>query len=152
MAGFKTLEINIKEKEELEKEIEGLNIENTCLKGLNLEIEKEKKELEKEVKQLRERVEYLERSNNRREEIIMNLRDENVEVERLKNENTQIKANFAYWVNVYTDFKKWIYKWHDTNSDIPMMTKLLIGQMQHIETINITYDKEVKTVKETENE
>lgn len=64
------------------------------------------KELQQENKQLKERIEYLERSNNRREDEIMSLRDELIETpkERELEERIDKAIDKLTTEQLYTNF------------------------------------------------
>lgn len=79
-----------------------MNINFTAEQGKAC-LEIENAELRKENQALKERIEYLERSNNRREDTIISLRDE----------LTEQKIN----ENVLNELEKWVYQFKEEHKN-----------------------------------
>lgn len=84
------------------------------------------KQIERENKQLQERIEYLERSNNRREDMVIELQNELCEINDYKEKWNDLKdfVNKMHEYFLHTDVNK-IYKENmNANNSFPSMFNL----------------------------
>lgn len=124
--------LNKKNKELKEQVVSAIRVNNICTENKSI-IELQAQRYEQELtitkeKQLKERIEYLERSNNRREDEILELRKENADLDNIINELEEwleqeyavVKANSLQEPNN----PEWNIKWNERKNTLDKIKEL----------------------------